>query len=164
MTYDSDILVSVRMLSHVIPITLTPPYTIFHLREELLYEEELEGKGVEHLSLYNVDGRCQLDDDIVLPDEEYSLFIHTKPIVRYYIEDTDEIRELEVEHTTIKEAYDAFWKSCSEEELFSSTDDYYYLTLREGGMWLYYTDEMDDLLGKEICVKMYYDQEPRELE
>jgi hypothetical protein len=163
---EDERIISIRMLSGIRPILLTPPYTIGHVRKELLYENDIEGKGVEYLSLYNVDGRCQLDDDLVYEDDEYYLFVHTTPIVRYYIEDTDEVREIEVKNTTVKEAYDAFWRSClnKENEYWLSYVDALYFTLRECGMSLYYVDEIDNLVGKEICVNTIYHAESYELE
>jgi len=160
-----EMIVTVNMLSRTIPITLSPPYTIEHLRNELLHETDMEGKGVEHLSLYNTEGRCQLDDDLVQEDQVYRVLVHARPIIRYYIEDVDEIHELEVETVSVREAYHALWKSMKEDAwLDVMAGDQFYFTLRKGGMWLYDTDELDDFLGKEITVKTIYHVEPYELE
>jgi hypothetical protein len=164
-----ELVLTVRMLSHCIPVTLSVPYTIQHLREELLHETEVEATGVEYLSLYDKDGRCQLDDDLVYPDQEYLLFVHTNPVVRYYIEQSDEVRELEValENITVKDIYDTFWASCVEEGS-PWTDPYdsptFYLFLREGRAPLYYTDDLPDMVGKEVIVTIHYPVEPYELE
>jgi len=162
-----ELILTVRMLSHCIPVTLSVPYTIKHLREELVHEEDVGVKGVEYLSLYDKDGRCQLDDDLVYPDQEYLLFVHVSPIVRYYVEESDEVCELEMDTVTLLSIYDTFWESRIQQG-GAWSDPYdsptFYLFLREGGSPLYYTDDIPDIIGKEMSVRIHYPVEPYELE
>jgi hypothetical protein len=170
--------ITLRRLSGLIPMELDAPFTAEHLREEIVNGElewELDGKGVEYLSLYTVEGRCLLDDDSILDGEEYMLFVHTIPIQRYYLEDTDEVLELEIgEHPTVDQVYDvlveALWEreeaeeAEEAEEVEEVEERQLCLTLRVGGMHLLGWDEAEPLTGREITVQWREREHPWEWE
>lgn len=167
--------ITLRRLSGLIPMELDAPFTVEHLREEIVNGElewELDGKGVEYISLYNVEGRCLLDDDHVLDGEEYMLFIHTIPIQRYYLENTDEVLELEIgEDPTADDVYDVLVEALWEREETEAEgtgeveeERQLCLTLRMGGMNLLGWDEAEPLTGREIAVQWREREYPWEWE
>jgi hypothetical protein len=167
------ITITLRLLLGSAPFELDAPYTAEHLREEVSTGAGIkdgwivcEAKGVEYVSLYDADGRCLLDDDIVREDEEYMVFIHTVPIQRYYLEDTDEVLELEIGDPTVDHVYDvlveALWEKEEEEE--ETEERYLFLSLRIGGMNLLGWDESESLTGREIAVQWRVHEHPSEWE
>lgn len=159
----SSIHITVRLLSGAFPVELDAPFTAGHLREELASGEAewdlplfYEGKGVEYLSLFDVEGRCLLDDDGVQDGEEYMLYVHTMPILRFYVEETGQVWEweLELDNTErkprVQDAYDLFWTKTGE-EMFEEDDTLteFYLKTRGGDM-LWAEDELE--MGQEILV------------
>lgn len=173
---------TLRLLSGTQPIELDAPFTVEHLRERISRADadgtgeddwvECEANGVEYISVYNADGRCLLDDDPVHEDEEYMLYIHTVPIQRYYLEDTDEVLELEIgENPTADQVYDTLIEVLRErntedaentEERTGEMD--LRLSLRVGGMSLFGWDDTEPLTGREIAVEWREHAPPWELE
>lgn len=168
------ITITLRLLSGSVPLELDAPYTVEHLREEVSNGAGAkddwilcEAKGVEYISVYDADERCLLDDDVVREDEEYAVFIHTVPIQRYYLEDTDEVLEREVgENPTVDQVYDALVEALweREEDTEEEEERYLSLSLRVGGMSLLGWDETESLTGREIAVEWRIREHPSEWE